>query len=193
MKKITIATLLSIAMFLYAGTLQAQVTADFDKTADFSTYKTYSFLGWQKDSDNLLNDFDRKRLQDAFRSEFIARGLTYNENGGDMAVSLFIFVQAKSDVTAYTNYNGGLGYGASGWGVGYGRGYGGMGSSTTTVSTNDYNVGTLVLDCYDVDGNKLIFQGVSQKTIQENPAKRDKTIPKSVSKLMKKFPIKPTK
>lgn len=193
MKKITAATLLSIAMFLFAGTLQAQVTADYDKTADFSTYKTYSFLGWQKDSDSILNDFDRKRLQDSFRSEFAARGLTYDENGGDMAVSLYIFVQSKTDVTAYTNYSGGLGYGRAGWGVGYGMGYGGMGSATTNVTTNDYNVGTLVMDCYDVKGNKLLFQGVSQKTIQSNPAKREKTIPKTVKKLMKKFPVAPTK
>lgn len=125
---IKIATLLSIAVFLFAGSLQAQVTADFDK----------------------------KRLQDSFKSEFAARGLTYDANGGDMAVSLCIFAQTKTDVTVYTNYSGGHGYRRAGWGVGYG----GMGSSTTSVSTNDYNVGTLVLDCYDVNENKLLFQGV---------------------------------
>lgn len=143
MKKTTAATLLSIAMFLFAGNLQAQVTADFEKTADFSKYKTYSFLGWQKDSDSLLNDFDKKRLLDAFKSEFTARGLSYDANGGDMAVSLYIFTQAKQDVTAYTNYTGGMGYGRAGFGMGYGMGMG-MGSATTTVSTDDYTQGTLV-------------------------------------------------
>jgi len=46
-----------IAAFISANT-NAQVTADFDKDADFSKYKTYSFAGWQKDRGAKLNDFD---------------------------------------------------------------------------------------------------------------------------------------
>lgn len=186
MKKIVKGMFLSLALFLFASHLQAQVTADFDKSIDFSKYKTYSFLGWQNDSDKLLNDFDRKRLQEAFRSEFDARNLKFVESGGEMSVSLFIFVTEKTDVTAYTNYNGGMGYRGAAWGYG-------SGSSTTTVSETDYLVGTLVMDCYDTKEAKLIFQGINQKTIQENPAKRDKTIPKAVAKLMKKFPLKAAK
>ncbi len=169
-------------LLVFVCNLQAQVTADFDKSVDFTQYKTYSFLGWQNDSDQLLNDFDRKRLQSAFKSEFDARNLTLVEKGGDMAVSLFIFVQQKTDVTAYTDYNAGLGYRRAGWGMGYG-------TATTTYNEYEYQVGTLVLDCYDVKEDKLIFQGVSQKTIQENPSKREKTIPKAVKKLMKKYPV----
>jgi len=175
---------LMVISMLFGMGMNAQVTADFDKSVDFSVYKTYSFLGWQKDSDSLLNDFDKKRLHDAFQSEFTARGLSYVENGGDMNVSLFIFTQAKSDVTAYTDYTGGMGYGRAGWGMGVG-----MGTSTTSFSENDYTQGTLVLDCYDAKDNKLIFQGVSQKTVQKKPSKREKTIPKAVAKLMYKFPV----
>lgn len=173
-----------VALFLNAN-LSAQVTADFDKSVDFSKYKTYSFLGWQNDSDKLLNDFDKKRLQESFKSEFTARNLSFVETGGDMAVSLYIFVEQKSDLTAYTNYNSGMGYGRAAWGMG--------GTSTTTVTEDNYMVGTLVLDCYDTKENKLIFQGVSQKTIQENPSRREKTIPKAVAKLMKKYPVKAAK
>lgn len=178
--------LLSIAMLLFAGNLQAQVTADFDKSVDFSTYKTYSFLGWQKDCDTLLNDFDKKRLQDAFKAEFDARNLKVVESGGDMSVSLFLFVDEKTDLTAYTNYSGGMGYGRASWG------YGGT-SSTTNISENDYRVGTLIMDCYDAKESKLIFQGKNIKTIQEKPSKREKTIPKAVAKLMNKFPIEEVK
>ena len=31
-----------------------KVVADVDQTVDFSKYKTYSFLGWQQDSDQIL-------------------------------------------------------------------------------------------------------------------------------------------
>ncbi len=186
MKKIISVVLLSVSALFFAGSLQAQVTADFDKSVDFSTYKTYSFLGWQKDSDTLLNDFDKKRLQDAFKAEFDVRNLKFVESGGDMLVSLFIFVDQKTDLTAYTSHSGGYGYGAASWG------YGGS-SSSTTISENDYQVGTLILDCYDAKESKLIFQGKNIKTIQENPSKREKTIPKEVGKLMSKFPLKAVK
>ncbi len=171
MKKIIPGVLLSLAVLIFAGNLQAQVTADFDKSVDFSTYKTYSFLGWQKDSDTLLNDFDKKRLQDAFKAEFDARNLKFVQNGGDMSVSLFIFVDQKTDLTAYTSHSGGYGYGSCKLGLW-------VVFPPTTISENDYEVGTLIVDCYDAKASKLIFQGKNKKTIQENPSKRRRPFPK---------------
>ncbi len=46
----------------------------------------------------------------------------------------------------------------------------------------------MILDIYDLE-DKLIFQGISQNMIQEKPAKREKTIPKRVTKLMKSYPV----
>lgn len=97
-----------------------KVVTDLDKTHDFSNYKTYNFLGWQADSDKILNDMDRKRLRDAFKSEFKVRGLELVQENGDMAVSLYIVVDQKTSTTAYTSYYGGGGYG-------YGRYRGGWG------------------------------------------------------------------
>ena len=45
------------------------------------------------------------------------------------------------------------------------------------------------MDVYDANTKKLVWQGVSQKTINENASKRAKTIPKGVAKLMKNYPI----
>ena len=63
MKKVIPGMLLSISILLFAANLQAQVTSYIDESADFSKYKTYSFLGWQQDSDSLLSDIDKERLQ----------------------------------------------------------------------------------------------------------------------------------
>ena len=62
-----------------------------------------------------------------------------------------------------------------------------------TMHGDDYEEGTLVLSCHDVSEGTLIFQGQKVKVIQENPSKREKTIPKAVSKLMRKFPIEKSK
>jgi hypothetical protein len=182
--------LLSLGLIMAISISQAQkVTVDFDKAADFTQYKTFVYLGWQEDSDKILNDLDKKRVIDAFGNEMDKRDLTMVEDNPDMAVALFIVVDEKTSTTAYTNYYGG------GAGRGYYRGGGGWGwgngSSTTTYSENDYLQGTLVFSVFDAESKNLVWQGVATKTITENPKKREKNIPKVVTKLMKKFPVMP--
>ena len=191
------AKLSTIAVILLAilniGQLNAQVKSDYDKDVDFSKIKSYTFQGWAKDSDKILNDLDKKRITDAFAHELSIRGLEMKESGGDTDITLYVVIDKKTSTTAYTNYNGGMGYG----GMGYGRGGwgwgGGMASSTTSYSEHDYDVGTIVIDFYDKTTKKLIYQGVNSQTVQDKPNKRDKSIPKSISKLMKKYPVEPIK
>ena len=161
-----------------------KVVVDMDKNTDFSKYETYSFLGWQNDSDQILNEFDKKRLRDAFISEFEQRGLKAVQDNGDMQITLFIVVDQKTSVTAYTNYYGG-GYGGY---HRYGGGWG-HGSSTTTYSESDYLEGTLVMDVFDGTTKDQVWQGIATGTITENPNKRDKTIPAKIAALMNKFPV----
>ena len=159
----------------------SQVTSDYDKTADFTNYNTYTFAGWHNDSDKILNEFDKKRILDALQAEFEKRGMQLVESSGDAAITLFIVVEGKTSTTAYTNYVGGMGY-RGGWGYG-------MGNTTTTYSEDDYLEGTLVVDMYDEETKHLVWQGVIQTIVQENPEKREKTIPKKMKKLMKKYPV----
>lgn len=189
MKKLTFLSAVLIAILL-SGCSTVKVTADMDKTVDFSQYKTYSFLGWQNDSDQILNEFDKKRVHDAFGAEFKKRNLEYVASGGDMTVSLFFVVSQETSVTAYTDHYGTGGYGRyNRYGYGWGGGYGG--SSTTTYSENDYLKGTLVLDAFDETSGNQIWQGIATGTVTEDPQKREKSIPKSVGALMSKFPIEP--
>ncbi len=180
---------LSVLLFFLASTnaLYAQVSSDYDKDADFSKFKTYTFKGWEKNSDQILNEFDKERIVNSFISELEDRNLTMNDDNPDVGITLFITLEEKTSTTAYTNYNGGYGYGRS-WGYGTG-----MGSATTTYSEYDYIEGTIVIDFYDEETKKLIFQGTLQTTVKEKPKKREKTIPKNVAKLMRKYPVKPVK
>lgn len=183
-------TLLLCSSFVFS-----QAKSDYNKDTDFSKYKTYSFAGWQKDSDKQLTDFDKERLLKAFKAEFDARGMSSVESGADVTVTLYVVIEKKTSTTAYTDFNGGMGYhGAWGWGRGMGMGMGmGMSTATTTYSEDDYNEGTLVADMYDAGTKDMVWQGVLQAVVQDKPSKRDKTIPKHVSKLMKEYPVKPTK
>jgi hypothetical protein len=166
------------------------VKSDYDKEADFTKYKTFEYYGWAEDSDKILNRFDKERIENAFGEEFRKRGLKYVEGNGDMVVSLFIVAEQKTSTTAHTNhYNmGGYGYGGFGYYGGMGMG---MGTSTTTYSEQDYVVGTLVVDVFDKDSKKLIWQSVGQKTVDENPNTREKNMGKVAAAVMKPFPIEP--
>ena len=162
-----------------------KVTTDMEKTTDFSQYKTFSFMGWQNDSDQIMSEFDKKRMRDAFKLEFEKRDLKLVAEGGDMAVSLFIVVSKETSTTAYTNYYGGYG---GRYGGRYRGGWGG-GSSSTTYSESDYLKGTLVMDIFDEKESVQIWQGVATGTVSEKPEKREKSIPSTIAALMKKFPV----
>ena len=173
-----------IAMGLFTLSSNAQIRSDYDKDVDFSQYKTIQFLGWQDGSDQLVDDNNKKRIYEAFKKEFSAKGFELVESDGDLGLTFYIVIDQKTSTSAYTDYYGGMGYGSyrrGGWGWG-------NGSSTTTYTERDYLEGTFIVDFYDANTEKQVWQGVSTNTISENPKKRAKNIPKRVTKLMKKLP-----
>ena len=192
MKKsiLIIGVILGLAFLNSCSSLK--VYSDFDSSAEWSKFKTYEYYGWAEESDRILNSLDRDRIENAFGEEFKARGLEYVEKGGDMIVTLFVVVEQKTSTTATTTSMGG-GYGGYYGGYyGYGPGYGwGGGHSTTSIQEYDYQVGTLVCDVFDAKDEKLIWEGIGTKTVDENPQTRDKNIPKAVKAIMSKFPVKP--
>lgn len=182
--------IISAVMLWSCSTMK--VSSDYDRTVDFSQHHTFSFIGWQDDSNELINKFDQRRLEEAFTEQFQKRGYTLVEENGDIEVSFFLAVDEKTGKTAYTTHMGGMyGYGY-GWGYGYGYGYG-MGSSYTTIEEYDYNVGTLVVDVFDGQSKQLIWQGVGSDTVIENPKERARKIPYFASNIMFKYPIRPGK
>ena len=184
----TNAIIMLLAASFLGGCSGIKVVSDFDPTVDFSQYKTFEYYGWLEDSDKLLNDLDKRRIESAFEEEFKVRGLKNVEEGGDLVVGLFVVTEKKTQTTAQTSHMGG-GYGGI---YGYGPGWGwGGGYSTTTYQEYDYVQGTLVCDVFDKAKERLVWEGIGTKTVDENPQTRDKSIPQSVKKIMEQFPIQP--
>lgn len=179
--------------FLFASCSSLKVVSDYDKTVDFSTFKTMEYYGWAEDSDKILNRFDKERIEEAFGNEFKDRGFSLAEKGqGDIIVSLYIVTEQKTQKTANTYHSGGgAGYGGY---YGYGPGYGwGGGYSTTTVSEYDYVVGTLVVSVYDAKSKLLIWEAVGTATVDEKPETREVKLPKSINRIMRDYPVEPIK
>lgn len=175
-----------------------KVSSQHDKNVDFTQYKTYSYLGWSNNSDQLMNDFDKRRVEAAFAHEFEIRGMKYVAAGGDVEISLFLVTEQKTATTAYTNHygvGGPVGYGYGGYGgYYYGSPWGwGGGYSSTTYQEYDYTVGTLVCDVFDSQEKKLIWQSVGSGTVDDDSSSRDKGIPKAVAKMMSLYPVQAIK
>ncbi len=168
-----IASSLGLALILAAG-LAADVKTDYDRSADFGRFRTYS---WQKvrTADPLLND----RIISAVDSALAAKGLTRTEEGGDLAVVAIEMTRDQQTLnTFYNNFGGGWRWG--GWGGG------GFGTSTTNVET--YKVGTLVVDLFDGKSKGLVWRGSASDTISNKSDKNIKNLDSGVRKMFEKFP-----
>lgn len=176
---------LSVLTFIVAmvSCSPIKVVVDPKDNTDFSKYKTYSFLGWQNNSDEILEDTDRKSLRDAFTNEFERRGLKRVEYKGDIQISLYIIVSEEGSVsgiaTHYSNANSIYTH------YGYGYGY-----STSTMKQQSSEVGTMIMDVFDGQSNKQVWQAIATKTITQDLKKREKNMQTNIRAIMRDFPVK---
>ena len=187
MKSTIYAKRIVLVMLFFTNQVFSQITTDYDKSVDFTKFKTFTFIGWAENSDQQITGLDKDRIIAAFEHEFKSRNLVKDSINPDMAISLYVVVKDKTSVTSYSNYYGGMGYGRS-FGYGYGGGYG-----STSTSQRDYREGTIIIDFYDEKEKKLIWEGILKKEVKEKAKKRDKSIPENIRKLMYKYPVKPVK
>jgi Domain of unknown function (DUF4136) len=162
-------------MFLFAGKAAAQqVKTDYDRSANFSQYKTYS---WEhvKTQDPL----DVDRIKTAVNGALAVKGWTQVDSGGD--VSIVAVEITRNQQTLNTFYDG-LG---GGWGW---RRFGGGGLGEATTTTETYKVGTVVVDLFDTKTKQLIWRGAESDTLSNNSNKNIKNLDKGVEKMFKQFP-----
>jgi hypothetical protein len=152
-----------------------QVKTDYDRSANFGQYKTYS---WEKvqTQDQLWVD----RIKEAVNTPLAAKGLTPVESGGDIAI---VAIEMTKDQQTLDTFYDGFG---GGWGWRRGGGLGGFGDATTTTET--YKVGTLVVDLFDAHTKKLIWRGSSSDTLSDKSDKNIKNLDKGVQKMFDHFP-----
>jgi hypothetical protein len=162
-------------MFLIAGNLSAQqVKTDYDRSANFGQYKTYS---WEQVKTQDPLDVDR--IKKSVIATLSAKGWTQVDSGGD--VSIVAIETTRNQQTLNTFYDG---FGG-GWGW---RRFGGGGFGDATTTTETYKVGTLIIDLFDTKTKQLIWRGSASDTLSNNSNKNIKDLDKGVEKMFKKFP-----
>src|ERR1700739_2628996 len=154
-------------IFLFASNSPAQqVKTDYDRTANFSQYKTYS---WEhvKTKDPL----DVDRIKSAVNAALAAKGWSQVDSGGDVSiVAMEITHNQQTLNTFYDGFGGGWGWRRFG--------AGGFGEATTTTDT--YKVGTVVVDLFDTKTKQLVWRGAASDTLSNNSDKNIKNLDNGV-------------
>ena len=166
-------TSLFVIVALTTVAMAAKVSADYDHSAKFSDYRTYS---WTKvEAANSIWD---ARVKAAVDKELAAKGWTQVPSGGDVSVVAVASTRTEQQLNTYYN-----GFG--------GRRFGGFGNATTAV--DKYRVGTLVVDMFDRSSRNLIWRASASDTLSGNPEKNTKNLNKGVQKMFSHFPPSPSK
>jgi Domain of unknown function (DUF4136) len=175
MKTQKIVVVLMGLVLLFAGKASAQqVKTDYDRSANFAQYKTYS---WEhvKTQDPL----DVDRIKSAVNSALAAKGWTQVDSGGDVCINAVEITQNQQTLnTFYDGFGGGWGW----------RRFGGGGFGQATTTTETYKVGTVVVDLFDSKTKQLIWRGSESDTLSNKSEKNIKNLDKGVDKMFKNFP-----
>ncbi|MGJ8735093.1 DUF4136 domain-containing protein [Zobellia laminariae] len=178
MKKIKILVVPMLVLLFLSSCTSVRVLSDYDKEANFDSYKTYAFYKTGIDKAQ-ISDLDKKRILRAIEAEMTNRGFSKSENP-DILVS--IFTKEKEQVDIYNNYWGG------GWGWSpyyWGPGWGGGGNNVSTRTE-----GSLYIDLIDSKSKELVWQGKGVGNLNNisNMEKKEQRIREFVSEILTQYP-----
>ncbi len=190
MKKMKILVIPMLVVLFLSSCTSVRVLSDYDKTANFSEFKSYAFYKTGIDKAQ-ISDLDKKRILRAIETEMSSRGFVKSDSP-DILVS--IFTKEREQVDVYNN-NFGWGWGGWGWGWGgFGPGWGwggwgpGWGWGGNAVSTR--TEGSLYIDFIDAKNKELVWQGKGVGTLgnTKNIEKKEARIQEFVSEILQQYP-----
>ncbi len=174
-------SLLSLILIITLSSCSTvRVASDYDKQANFDTYRSFAFYKPGIDKAE-INDLDKKRILRAIETDMMAKGFIKSENP-DMLVS--IFTKTKENVNVYQN-NWGWGWGP-GWGYGWGWNpwfWGGNYNSVSRVTE-----GTLYIDLIDASKKELVWQGMGTSALTKDVDKKQEKMNEIVAAILEKYP-----
>ena len=160
-----------MAMCLGTILVAQSISVDFDKSVDFSRFKTYAWVPGTSVPDEL----NHKRIQRAVEDQLLAKGLAKvdTRSGPDLLVTYHASVDRDLQITGY---GGGLPYR---WG----------GGSLNARAEQIYK-GTVVVDLVDAGSRAIVWRATATRDLDlgANAEKRDRNIARTAEKMFKNYP-----
>ena len=147
------------------------IAVDYDKSADFSRYRTY---GWGKGTPAKTPGLD-PQIVNAIDGQLARKGLTKTDGDPDLMVTYHAATHEEID------------YNEAAYGSGYGPAYG----SPISVSSDEpviVKVGTVVVDMYDTKNKRNVWHGVGSDLVRDDPGKVSERIQRGAAKMFENFP-----
>ena len=168
-----IATFAFTACLALVGTVvfAQSVTYDFDRSANFTRFRTYT---WVRGT-NLNDQLNHQRIMRAVDAQLAARGFSKVEAVGNPDVL----------VAYHASFDRNLEINASGWG-----GYRFAGPRSGTARVEEVVVGTLAIDMMDAQTRNIVWRGMATRELDANakPEKKEKNINKAAEKIFRNYP-----
>lgn len=187
----TILFIFLVPLMLMPGKIK--VTYDYDKTANFGEFKTFSVaLPSAADMDKasakyptIVNQINEKNLQSTIISQMESKGYTQSSTP-DLMVTYNIKIQTQTEYQANT-----MGMGPGLYGGGFYGGYAGYagfgGMATTTITPTDYETGSIVIDVVSTKTNALVWYGAGSGVIGSNSTKNAEQLPGKIAQIFEKY------
>jgi hypothetical protein len=181
MKINLLGSIIGIAMLAASCGPTLKVTNDIDKTANFSSYKTFTVYNLK--TSGSVSQMNADRIVAAIRAEMVKKGYKEGGDNADLKVNAVTIIKDKQQVSSTTDF---YGYGGLYRPYGY---YGGLGmGANTSVSTYDYKAGTFIVDVVDTKTNKMVWEGVGSADFDKAPKDPDTAVPAGVARIMESLP-----
>jgi hypothetical protein len=174
--KIPIVLLVGLGLAVTPAFAQ-KVVLDYAHEFDFKSVTTFQYVD-TKDT-NIKDSLMADRVVSAIKKELGTHGLGEVQDAPDLLVT-YHFSTQDNQVFHTTS----MGMGRAGRGAGWGRwGAGGMGMGTSTTRATTFTEGTLVIDLYDPEEQKLVWRGSGTVTLKGKPEAQMKQVGKVLKKL----------
>ena len=170
-----IRTFVASASLVMLGTvaIAQTVSYDFDRSADFSKFKSYT---WVRGT-NLSDALNHNRIMRAVDAQLVARGFSKVETpaNADVLVAYHASFDKNLQINGFSSGFGGYRFGAM---------------RTGTATAEEITVGTLAVDIVDATTKTIVWRGTATKEIdvKASPEKRDKNINRAAEKIFKNYP-----
>jgi len=178
------ALLLPLVLLFAACANQPEIRTDFDKSADFSRYRTFAFVERLGTDVAGYSTLTTQRIRAAVERELTARGYTPSAVGNaDLLVNFQGNIKEKERVTELPLPMGYYGYRA---GV-----YAPWAGYPATVDVERYSEGTLNIDLVDRNRRQMVWEGVAVARVTESMREApEQAIDKAVTEIFAKYPYR---
>jgi hypothetical protein len=177
------------------------VVSDYDKSNDFTKYKTYSYIPQPYDSVTLepLVPLQRqRRIEAGIDLQLENLGYRYSAENPDFLVSYFVKVgreTRQSSGGAYIGVGAPYAYSNPAYNMHYGNQYysgnpytgSAYGWASTRPTVETYSTGTLVVDIVDAKTVQLVWYAQANGEISSDPKDTQRTIDQACGDVFKQF------